>query len=978
MPAESNQVNRRRLAATCLTIHIPYTEEKNRMKNDIFANIAAAGIGGRQELLSRPEPVPFEPNNAVLTAGGEAYGVSEKMHTEEQLRAALAELRERYAPFTEDLAPECRSSKEIIPLGEFTLYEEDSDPKQITLPHYGAPVGCHEQLYDTRFALRPEQTQGKAVYICIGGADYLASVYVNGVCVGIHEGFFSPFEFEITDYVNAGLNELRIQLKNDHVFMGSKGQDGISYEGEKMYAATGPGWDDPAVGWHHCQPGMGLYSDVRIEVRERLHISDLWIRPDIGSSEAELWVEVQSSEYGEFPVELDISVYGQNHRATVVENMYYQPTAVRMCGLGDTFTAAQGPDGFGRGTPIPAEHGKNLYKVRIPMGEFLLWEPETPYLYQAQVALIYGGAVIDRASAQFGMRSFTEDTEPDEAGLRGMFRLNGRPIRLRGANTMGFEQQDVMRGDIDQLRDDILLAKLCNMNFLRLTQRPVQDEIYKWCDRLGLMTQTDLPLFAKMRRFKFAEGVRQAQELARMIRGHACNVVVSYMNEPTPGAGGKPHRHLTRPELEDFFSACDLALKLCHPDCVIKYVDGDYDPPCASLPDNHCYCMWYNGHGIDIGQLWRGYWLPTKPGWYYGCGEFGTEGLEQESVMRKYYPAEWLTEPFDPAHIVGAQTAPFHYFFYDDQDSMGDWIEASQRFQALGVRAMTESFRRDNRMISGALHLFIDAFPSGWMKTIMDCERHPKKAFFAYRDALAPIMLSLRTDRFTYYEGEDISIEAHICNDTQLSGDCRVRFELYRAGELAYSGEQKAYMAANCAGYAASAVMPAPETSDRDKYTLRGILIDGDGKALAWNELPLEVFRHVEITPSENTRLITMLTEDTVIAGETVHVKACGMSPVHFASRKTGHPSVAEFEPEDIRYFYDSSEDMITPIVTHTFECDAFTPILVGGNTDSDGNWHKVMIAGELIRDGIRYVVCNVDLRLENPIAERLKAALVK
>ena len=90
------------------------------------------------------------------------------------------------------------------------------------------------------------------------------------------------------------------------------------------------------------------------------------------------------------------------------------------------------------------------------------------------------------------------------------------------------------------------------MNFLRLTQRPVQDEIYKWCDRLGLMTQTDLPLFAKMRRFKFAEGVRQAQELARMIRGHACNVVVSYMNEPTPGAGGKPHRHLTRPEMEDF------------------------------------------------------------------------------------------------------------------------------------------------------------------------------------------------------------------------------------------------------------------------------------------------------------------------------------------------------------------------------------------------------------------------------------------
>lgn len=102
------------------------------------------------------------------------------------------------------------------------------------------------------------------------------------------------------------------------------------------------------------------------------------------------------------------------------------------------------------------------------------------------------------------------------------------------------------------------------------------------------------------------------------------------------------------------------------------------------------------------------------------------------------------------------------------------------------------------------------------------------------------------------------------------------------------------------------------------------------------------------------------------------------MSPVHFASRKTGHPAVAEFEPEDIRYFYDAEEDMITPIVTHTFEADGFTPILVGGNTDDDGNWHKVMIAGEKEWNGKKYVVCNVDLRTENPIAERLRAALLK
>ena len=110
-----------------------------------------------------------------------------------------------------------------------------------------------------------------------------------------------------------------------------------------------------------------------------------------------------------------------------------------------------------------------------------------------------------------------------------------------------------MNGNIGQLIDDILLAKICNMNFLRLTQRPVQDKVYEYCDKLGLMTQTDLPLFGCMRRTKFAEGIRQAEEMEKIVRNHACNVVISYINEPFPNANNEPHRHLTRAELESFF-----------------------------------------------------------------------------------------------------------------------------------------------------------------------------------------------------------------------------------------------------------------------------------------------------------------------------------------------------------------------------------------------------------------------------------------
>ena len=78
-----------------------------------------------------------------------------------------------------------------------------------------------------------------------------------------------------------------------------------------------------------------------------------------------------------------------------------------------------------------------------------------------------------------------------------------------------------------------------------------------------------------------------------------------------------------------------------------------------------------------------GYWLPVKPGWYYGCGEYGAEGLDSAEVMEECYPREWLREPFDPGHIVRSQTKSFSGFFYDAQEDMQGWISRSQRIRPL-------------------------------------------------------------------------------------------------------------------------------------------------------------------------------------------------------------------------------------------------------------------------------------------------------
>ncbi len=941
------------------------------MANDIFAAIASGGMGGRIDLLQKNIPQKHDTGRCELKYG--SYGAvktNKKMDSAAELEAALKAARKYYAPFLENRAPKIENSRRRTDIREFT-----KDGERVTIPEYGGPLGYAKSVYESSFEL--EGVGEDAVYLHFDGADYRAVVYVNGVCVGEHEGFFSPFEFDITEVAKSGENTLKVELYNDHIYMGNGAGGSRQYEGDKLYAATGLGWDDYLEGWHHCPAGMGIYAPVWVEVRPRVFISDIFVRPMVESSSAEVWIEVENIDYERRDISFLLSLYGKNFEKLVFEKLEYIPTTTQTVGMADSLTAANLGDGVGAGIPMPARKGKNQYKYTFKIDDVRLWELDSPYLYQMQIEMVLGGEVIDRAERHFGMRSFTQDTENIP---RGRFYLNGRKIKLRGANTMGFEQQDVLRGDIEQLIDDMLLAKLCNMNFLRLTQRPVQDKIYEICDCLGLMTQTDLPLFGCMRRTKFAEGVRQAEEMERLVRSHPCNIVVTYINEPFPNAHNQPHRHLERHELESFFECCDAIVRLTNPDRVIKHVDGDYDPPTNSLPDNHCYPMWYNGHGIDIGELWRGYWIPTRPEWCYGCGEFGSEGLDSLEVMRKYYPAEWLQEPFDVKRILRAQTGDFHRFFYTTPGTLEDWIEKSHIHQAWATRLMTEAFRRDPNMVTFAIHLFIDAWPSGWMKTIMDCGRNPKKAYFTYRDALESVIVSLRTDRFTYFADEDIRFECCICNDTNTEyKNCKVVYELYRNGEVIAQSESACEVGECDIAYAPDACFECRDVADREKYTLKAILLDSRGEVINYNSFDFEVFARREREGREGLELITGLDAgEYEIAGEKVKVKNCSMLPLHFVSRDTGHGAVAEFEDRDFSYWYDREQDMISPLLYSTFEANGFTPILTSTNKDENEDWAVTMAAAEKVWQGKRYIICQLDLREENPVCARFIDALYR
>ncbi|MEX0325178.1 MAG: hypothetical protein AB3N33_03720, partial [Puniceicoccaceae bacterium] len=851
------------------------------------------------------------------------------------------------------------------------------------------PLGKAATLYRCEFECPQWVEAHEVLTLHFGGVDYRCQVYLNGYCAGTHEGFFKQFRLDCTKAIRPGSNVLLVRVENDYTMLGENTGD-ITPDGDKIYAATGLGYDDPELGWHHCPAAMGIWNFVRLEGMGRLFIDDAWVRPLLDSEEIEMLLEVESrSSNLEENVSFLVSIFGQNFETVVHKDHLHQGKAEFVQGFGDLV------HGHNAVFPELMGNGRNYVRFRLPMRNPRLWSPETPWLYQAQVRMLDASSnILDTKTIQFGMRSF----EQDETTIpKGKFYLNGKEIRLRGANTMGNFERCIMKGDFDGLRDQILLAKLTRMNFLRMTQRPVHREFYEYCNRLGMMTQTDLPMFSTIRRTQFNEVARQAGCMERHVRAHPCNILVSFMNEPRPAAGSKPHRFIDREEMESLFDMSGRTVRFNNPDRVIKCVDGDYDPPARSgMPDNHVYCGWYIGHGIDLGALHKGHWLPLKPGWNYGCGEFGAEGLDSWEVMENEYPLDWKPESLDaewsPTVISMSQSHKFHYMWYDTCQTAREWIESSQKHQEWVIGLMTRAFRRMPWMNSFAVHLFIDAWPAGWMKSIMDVYCRPKKAWFAYRDALAPVAVFLRCDRTGVWSGDSIPVEVWVCNDLpEAFSNLELRLNVELDGELLASSWTTGNVPAcqpTCLGEI-SVEMPGVE--NRSTVRIGVSLLDSENEAVHEDTLELSVFpkevdasaavtvfgeaKQVQsfkdclgllpsnlVEPADRICVFgkealldnIQTLRDAVKKGATVLVLGlppgeyplgpagltvypAGMGPRHFVSRATGHPLVDGFQDDDFKFWYNCSLHRVSPILHTLLDAPGWTPILNSG----DGGWTK-------------------------------------
>lgn len=309
------------------------------MSNNKEKRDALAAIGGQRIEKENLEPLPPCPRNLENLSRGvhdpKAVFESSLAFTKSDLDALLQDLIEKHQPFEKDLAPSIKeevTSQKITDFNWRIATDEDwkdfpaavngaGEWEPVKVPHYGEPLGPASTFYQTAFEVTEEELKDRALFLKFKGVDYKAHVFVNGCFLGSHEGFFASFEFDASRVVRVGKNQLFIRVDNDNTCLGESSHHSAANEdGDKIFAATNQGYDEPLSGWHHCPPGMGIYQDVLIESRPKFHISDIFVRPLEDLENAEIWIEVNNAAGLSAPIQLELSVYGQNFEAVITEN----------------------------------------------------------------------------------------------------------------------------------------------------------------------------------------------------------------------------------------------------------------------------------------------------------------------------------------------------------------------------------------------------------------------------------------------------------------------------------------------------------------------------------------------------------------------------------------------------------------------------------------------------------------------------------
>lgn len=290
------------------------------------------------------------------------------------------------------------------------------------------PVGS----YRRNFTLPENWKDGRRVFIHFDGACSAIVVWVNGQYAGYSQGANTDAEFDVTNYVRKGENNVSVRVY--------RWSDGSYLEGQDM--------------WHLA----GIHRDVYLVSTPRTFVFDHYITSSLDAA----------SKYTEGS--LDVALTVNNALCDkVTKNL-----EVELLDANNKLVASQNVQAV-----MTAKDSHKTFNVKMEGLKGLTpWSSENPYLYTVVVRQKQGDKEEMVFSTKYGFRSVEQ---------RGnLIYVNGERVFFKGVNTQDIHPLLGHAIDTETMLKDVMLMKQANVNTVRTSHYPRQPRMYAMFDYYGL------------------------------------------------------------------------------------------------------------------------------------------------------------------------------------------------------------------------------------------------------------------------------------------------------------------------------------------------------------------------------------------------------------------------------------------------------------------------------------------------------------
>jgi beta-galactosidase len=373
------------------------------------------------------------------------------------------------------------------------------EPQPPAAPTRYNPVGQYRRTFTV-----PRDWSGRRTFLHFEGVKSAHYVWINGELVGYHEDSFSPAEYDITEHLRPGSNQIAVEVY--------RYSDGDWLEDQDMIRLS------------------GIFRSVYLYSTPAVHLRDFKLDTPLSDdcTAAELSVTASVRDYGSGPE----SASGSGTRSTVGSGGRYTVD-----------TMLYGADGH----PVwsrPLQQTVDLdpgaettVQAAKAVPEPKLWSAEHPNLYTAVLRLRDpAGKVIETLSHRVGLREF--------ALKDGLMRINGKPVSFRGTNRHEMHPDRGTALTRADMVEDIGIIKQLNMNTVRTSHYPNNPLWYELADEYGLYLVDETNVETHGIRDQYPGNhadwteacVARAQNMVHRDKNHASVVIWSLGNEAGGGS----------------------------------------------------------------------------------------------------------------------------------------------------------------------------------------------------------------------------------------------------------------------------------------------------------------------------------------------------------------------------------------------------------------------------------------------------------